>query len=438
MLTLPAILRQLNYVEDTVGADLGPADRRDVYLVDGTLPSALEICRGLPATAAKILTACDPGFAHRKHCAEAGIDAVIADPIDPRELADWLEHYDGGRGDGRATVLVVDDDDLAAEMVASMLATRDIDTEIVVDPTRVFDVLDRRSFDLILMDLDMPEVGGIDLARMIRLDRRHLSVPIVFLSAGGDTETQMLARRFGGDDFISKRTPRDLLGRLVELRVERARVLRALIERDGLTGLVDHRRFVERVGQELSRSRRTGNEGSLVMIDIDHFKAVNDTWGHQAGDLVLRRLATALVSWLRRTDVVGRYGGEEFGVLMLDTPPERALPVIDAFRRHFAALDTHFGEAAFRVTFSAGVAGMGRANDTAMLVAAADAALYRAKLEGRDRVVVAEADGARPAGEPTGSARGDRGPGPARAPEASSVDPAASRPATATSREMTP
>lgn len=395
MVVLPTILRQLNYVEDECGSDVEVEDRRDVYLVDGNLPAALEICHGLPATAGKILTARDPCFAYRKHCTEAGIDALITDPIDPRELADWLEHYDGRREEGRATVLIVDDDDLAAEAVASLLSTRAIDAEIVVDPSRVFEILDQRSFDLILMDLDMPEVGGIDLARMIRLDRRHLSVPIVFLSADGDTETQMLARRFGGDDFISKRTPRDLLGRLVELRVERARVLRALIERDGLTGLVDHQRFVERIGQELSRSRRTGNEGSLVMIDIDHFKAVNDTWGHQAGDLVLRRLAAALVSRLRRTDVVGRYGGEEFGVLMLDTPPDRAAPVIDEFRRHFGALEMMVGDASFRVSFSAGIAGMSTAADTAMLVSAADEALYRAKVGGRNRVVVAPSEDAR-------------------------------------------
>jgi len=395
MARLPTILRQLNYVDEAPGVVSSIGARRDVYLVDGRLSDSLEICRDLPAAAGKILTADNPTFADRKRSTEAGVDALIADPIDPRELGDWLEHFDDRGDGGRATVLIVDDDELAAEAVASLLAVRGIDVEIVVDPTQVFDVLHRCSFDLILMDLDMPHVDGIELARMIRLNRSHLSVPIVFLSAGGDTETQMLARRFGGDDFISKRTPRDLLGRLVELRVERARVLRTLIERDGLTGLVDHLRFVERVGQELARSRRTGNDCSLVMIDLDHFKTINDTWGHQAGDLVLRRLASALVSWLRRTDVVGRYGGEEFGVLMLDTPPERAAPVIDAFRRHFAALDMIVGDAAVNVTFSAGIAGLGQAADTATLVAAADEALYRAKIGGRDRVVVSDrrADG---------------------------------------------
>jgi diguanylate cyclase (GGDEF)-like protein len=164
-----------------------------------------------------------------------------------------------------------------------------------------------------------------------------------------------------------------------------------LIERDGLTGLIDHQRLIERIGQELSRSRRTGAECTLAMLDLDHFKQVNDTWGHQAGDLVLRRLANALTGWLRQSDVVGRYGGEEFAVLLLDTTPEQAAPVIDAFRRNFAALDIVVPGGTLSATFSAGLAGSRLATDTSALVSAADAALYRAKSEGRDRVVIAEA-----------------------------------------------
>ncbi len=394
MATIPATLRQLNFVEAPVAGRRDPAvshGEREVVLVDGTLDGALDLCGKLPPRVLKILTSTDGSFARRKRCTDAGVDALVADPIEPRELADWLDHFDD-RGDGECPkVLVVDDDELAAECVATMLAARGIETEVVADPTRVFDVLERASFDLVLMDLEMPHVNGIDLVRMIRLDRRHLSVPIVFLSAGGDAETQMLARRFGGDDFISKRIDHDLLARLVELRVERARVLRTLIERDGLTGLVDHLRFVERVGFELARSRRSGMPCTLVLIDIDHFKSVNDTWGHQAGDLVLRRLAAALVSRLRRTDVVGRYGGEEFGVLMLDTPADRAAPVVEAFRRHFSDCDMVLPEGTFRIGFSAGVADGRLAADTAAFVAAADGALYRAKSAGRGRVVVAEA-----------------------------------------------
>jgi diguanylate cyclase (GGDEF)-like protein len=235
----------------------------------------------------------------------------------------------------------------------------------------------------------MPQIDGVELARMIRQCRRHLSLPIAFLSAEDDLEAQLRARRFGGDDFISKRTDPSLLVRQVEMRLDRARVLRKMIERDGLTGLVNHTRFCERIAHELERCRRTGAECALVMIDLDHFKVVNDSWGHQAGDLVLRRLASELTSWLRRIDVVGRYGGEEFAALMLDTTPAQAMPVIDAFRRHFAGLDMATREGTFRVTFSAGIAGSAGAAGVPGFIAAADAALYLAKKTGRDRVATA-------------------------------------------------
>lgn len=386
---LPAILRQLNFVETTDGRLAGSSELREVWLIDGALDEALDLCRSLPDGNARILASETSSFTERRRCADAGADVMITAPIDPRELAAWIEHFDDHSGARRATVLIVDDDELSAECLAALLAARGIDAEIVGDPTRVFDVLDRASFDLVLMDLEMPEVNGIDLARMIRQDHRHLSVPIVFLSAGGDTETQILARHFGGDDFISKRIDRGLLVRLVALRVERARVLRALIERDGLTGLVDHARLIERLGQELARSRRTGTVCTLALIDIDHFKVVNDTWGHQTGDFVLKRLASSLSEWLRRTDVVGRYGGEEFAALMLDTTAEQAAPVIDAFRRHFSALDLTAHGTTFHVTFSAGIADSRDSADAAAFVAASDEALYRAKREGRNRIVLA-------------------------------------------------
>lgn len=387
---MPATLRELNYVEALSGPlPTSPRDR-EVYLIDGGLPEAFDLCRALPEAMPKILATARSGFDYRKLCADCGVDAVINDPIEARELADWLEHF-GDRGSTEhAAVLIVDDDELAAEAVAARLSSRGIAAEIVANPTRIFEALERHPFDLVLMDLNMPEANGIDVARMIRQDRRYLSLPVVFLASDDDTETQMRARRFGGDDFISKRVDPALLLRLVELRVDRARVLRTLIERDGLTGLMDHQRFIERLGQELARSRRTGTECTLAMLDLDYFKQVNDTWGHQAGDLVLRRLAASLTAWLRQTDVVGRYGGEEFAVLLLDTPPEQAAPVIDAFRRNFSTLDIAVPGGALRATFSAGIAAARDADDVTALISAADAALYRAKSEGRDRVVIAE------------------------------------------------
>lgn len=391
---LPPIIRQLNYAEAMPSLLSAPQAvspvEREVCLIDGSLDDAIVLSRALPAGVTKILTAENISFNLRQRCAEAGINVIISDPVDPHELADWLEYFEDRGKAERPHVLIVDDDLLAAECTAALLASRGIDAEIADDPEQALEALDRLSIDLVLMDLEMPRVSGVDLARMIRQDRRHLSVPIVFLSAEGDPETQMRARHWGGDDFISKRVAPDLLPRLVELRVERARVLRTLIERDGLTGLVDHRRFIERASQELARSARTGSECTLVMIDIDHFKSINDTWGHQTGDFVLRRLSTTLTSWLRRTDVVGRYGGEEFGVLMLDTPPDSCVSVIDAFREHFASLEFAAPNGTFQATISAGIAGSLGKTDTTALVAEADSALYRAKNGGRNRVVLAD------------------------------------------------
>jgi diguanylate cyclase (GGDEF)-like protein len=242
------------------------------------------------------------------------------------------------------------------------------------------------------MDLQMPGTDGIEIAKIIRQHQNHLSIPIVFLSSEEDKQVQMKARQFGGDDFISKRADLDALVSLIHLRVQRARVLRNLIERDGLTGLLNHRRFKERVGHELSRAKRTNLQFCIAMIDVDHFKNVNDTWGHPVGDKVLSILARALVGWVRKTDVVGRYGGEEFAVLLLDTSPDTIFEVMENFRKHFAKMVFDGQDEKFSLTVSIGVAGSDANSDSAALFAQADKAMYLAKSNGRDQVVIADTD----------------------------------------------
>ncbi len=157
---------------------------------------------------------------------------------------------------------------------------------------------------------------------------------------------------------------------------------------DGLTGLLNHSHLEERLETEIARSQRQGSPLVFAMIDIDHFKRVNDTWGHAAGDRVLRSLAKLLRQRLRRTDVAGRYGGEEFGVILTDTDVETALPLLDAIRRDFGAVQHTCGDTEFSVHFSAGLAGFPRHRSAGVLVNAADAALYVAKQAGRDRIVL--------------------------------------------------
>jgi len=202
-------------------------------------------------------------------------------------------------------------------------------------------------------------------------------------------ERQREARKIGGDDFISKPVDLEGLASLIVIRAERARVLRQVMDRDSLTGLLNHARFKDRVADELGRSRRTGSTFSLCLLDLDHFKRVNDTNGHLCGDRVLRTLAHSLQGTLRQTDVIARYGGEEFAVLLVGTDATRAQIVMDKVRTSFEQLKFDGPETSFSVTVSVGVSSEQMGSSVEGLIGRADEALYIAKDNGRNRVVIA-------------------------------------------------
>jgi len=391
------IMGPLNYSSNTIGGEQGDAagqtdDAGAIALIDGSIPNALSICENLGEDLPKILVSSEASFSFRARCARSHISTIINDPIEQAELIHWLEHLGGQISEQPASILLVDDDPIASAVYAEMLRASGMIVSILNDPLKIVQTIDGTFFDIIIMDLQMPNTDGIEIAKIIRQHQRHLSIPIVFLSSEEDKSIQMKARQFGGDDFLSKRADLDALVMLINLRVQRARVLRSLIELDGLTGLLNHRRFKERVGHEMARVNRTKLQFCVAMIDVDHFKKVNDTWGHPVGDQVLAILARTLVGWVRKTDVVGRYGGEEFAVLLLDTTPEAVFEVLENFRKHFAKIVFDGRPEQFSLTISIGVAGSASSKDAAGLFAEADRALYLAKNNGRDQVVLAQAD----------------------------------------------
>ncbi|MBO1073524.1 GGDEF domain-containing protein [Roseomonas marmotae] len=355
-------------------------------LVDEAVPGALEACRRLSGQYPVILLAEEGDFSTRLAAARAGVSAVMARPLEVNELADWLDHFAAQGVEAGYSILVVDDDPLLAQAYALALGRAGMRVTAVNDPRETMETLSALHPDLILMDVQMPEVDGIELARVIRQTRRYLSLPIVFLSAEQDRTRQLLARRLGGDDFIPKPVDLDRLVTLVRLRAERARSLRAVMESDSLTGLLNHARFKERLALELEQAQRQGTELSLAIIDLDRFKSVNDTHGHLVGDRVIRGLARSLQKHLRRTDVIGRYGGEEFAALLPSTLPGAAAARLNQIRERFAATPFDGMRGAFRVSFSAGIASSARHMTAEALISAADAALYAAKRAGRNRV----------------------------------------------------
>ncbi|MGQ9368594.1 diguanylate cyclase [Azospirillum sp. ST 5-10] len=328
-------------------------------------------------------------FAGRLAAVRAGCAGYLVKPVDGLDLVHVLDELTGRREAEPYRVLIVDDDRAVPEIFALALRRAGMEATVLNRPEGILEAMAEVSPDLVLLDMYMPGCNGVEIAQVLRQHRRFLATPIVFLSREGDRDLQLVAMRPGVDDFLTKPIGAGHLVDAVLLRAERGRALRAAMQSDSLTGLLNHAHFKQRLAGELVRARRVGAPLSVALIDLDHFKQVNDRYGHLAGDRVIRTLSRLLSRRLRRTDVVGRYGGEEFAVLLPDTHEATAVMVLDDVREAFARIVFTEGEASFSVTLSGGVSAYGEASTAtaASLLARADAALYAAKDAGRNRIL---------------------------------------------------
>ena len=319
----------------------------------------------------------------------AGGEAFFVKPFDVAELMDAIDRILGGGEQAAYRILVVDDAASLARLYASTLEQAGMIAQVVSNPLEVLEAMESFHPDLLLMDIYMPEISGVELARIIQQHRSYLGVPIVFLSAERDPVKQMEALGQGGDNFLTKPIEGAELVKAVSIRAHHYQTLRALMLKDSLTGLLNHSRLLEQLDHELRRAARLNQPLSVAMIDIDHFKSINDTWGHPVGDNVILTLARLLRERLRVSDVVGRYGGEEFMVVMPEAGLEDARRVIDSLRESFARISHRVGDKDFTVSFSAGIAQITPRCVDRSLMEKADQALYQAKHTGRNRVCIA-------------------------------------------------
>ncbi|MBF0371067.1 MAG: diguanylate cyclase [Magnetococcales bacterium] len=319
----------------------------------------------------------------------AGGAAFCPKPLDYSYLIDLLDDLTDDLPPESPRVLIIEDSASLAEVYAIILRGAGMETQQVLNPLETMEPLESFQPDLILMDIHMPHCSGIQLAAAIRQQKDFDSIPIVYLSGETDPGKQREAVAQGGDEFLTKPIQAVQLISSVKARIKRYRKLRSMMVRDSMTGLYNHARCKELMAFELERAKREKSPVAFAMLDIDKFKSVNDTYGHPTGDRVIKSLARLLKQRLRKTDIVGRFGGEEFAVILPKTGGKRALEIMNKLREAFGLIEHQHEETLFKKTFSCGIAVYPDFNDIKALSKGSDEALYTAKNGGRNRVVKA-------------------------------------------------
>ncbi len=331
-------------------------------------------------------------FASRARAARLGAEGYFLKPLDvPRLVNRMAQIFDQKRAPPQRVLIVDDDVELAAHYQLVLLAAG-MSAVVLDDPQDIIETVATVRPELVLMDLHMPNFTGPELAGVIRQHEHWVGMPIVYLSAETDVNLQNDAMSRGADDFLTKPISDAQLVAAVRVRVDRARQLDAQISKDSLTGLLKHASIKESLELEVQRARRVKKTVSVAMLDIDHFKSVNDTYGHAVGDVVISAIAMLLRQRLRQSDIVGRYGGEEFVAVLPECDVADARTLLDDIRERFAAVEFSHNGQTFTCTLSAGLATSmqhPQANGTELLVNA-DEALYAAKHGGRNQVRASE------------------------------------------------
>jgi diguanylate cyclase (GGDEF)-like protein len=309
----------------------------------------------------------------------------------------------------KSKILVVDDVAVNVQLLTTYLTSVGYNVIAARDGQEALEKAGSCNPDLVLLDVMMPKFNGFEVCERIKSNELTRIIPVIMVTALNEIEDKIKATEAGADDFISKPFNKlELLTRVksllrikelhdqLNIKIKELEIaqeqLRQLAITDGLTELFNHRYFKEHLEQELYRANRHHSEVSLIMIDIDHFKKYNDSYGHPAGDSLLRTVGKLLKENIRKIDLAARYGGEEFCLVLADTNKSSAGLVAEKMRRlvegySFDSLPHHASNG--RITISLGVATFpvdaGTTND---LVRLADQRLYNAKQLGRNQVVM--------------------------------------------------
>lgn len=305
----------------------------------------------------------------------------------------------------RVKVLIVDDTPENLEIAGRVLERNGYDIYVADSGRTALELLENVTFDLILLDIMMPDMDGYETCRMIKKNQRCKEIPIIFLTAKADSESVAKGYKVGSVDYIRKPfSSEELLARVnnhVALKLIREELekkntilkevckeLEIAASTDPLTKLLNRREMIRKLEQEKVRSERTQKPFSVVLADIDFFKDINDRYGHNCGDYLLQSVSSLLGSLLRKQDSVARWGGEEFLVLLPETPATGAMVIAEKLRSSVEMERFTKDLVEMRITMTFGVATTHENEKLDELIGRTDKAMYQGKDRGRNCTVV--------------------------------------------------
>jgi len=365
------------FIPDLEGCAYPPSDVASIMGLRTRFPTSYFFCLSVPSNLQSIVL-----------LERAGADACI--PASNRSSGVLPRILDLVQKDEEEThrVLVVEDSASATAVIQRALTQHGIESRAIDDPRKLLEAAADFRPDAILMDMYMPFCTGVEATSALRQIPEYHALPVIYLSSETDIAQQVEALRLGGDQFLTKPINPIILASVVRTKIQRYREMLYSGRHDSLTGLLNHSTAKMQLSQLLNDALPHGN---LVvgMIDIDHFKSINDNYGHPVGDQVIRSLAWLLRGRLRNSDLIGRYGGEEFIVALPESKIERAIALFNRIREDFSALPHTHANGSVQATFSCGLATLPGYASASELIEAADHALLEAKRRGRNRVLLA-------------------------------------------------
>lgn len=329
----------------------------------------------------------------RVEVARLGGNAFLEKPISPEEILKAVSYELNRTQKPEAKILIVDDDHQMLATLSALLTPWGFQVETLTDPQQFAQTLTLSIPDLLILDIEMPGFNGIELCQVVRGDPRWRELPVLFLSTHHDADIIHQVFTVGADDYVQKPIiGPELIARILN-RLERTRILKRFAEIDELTGTATRHKSILDLERLLHLAERQNQPLCFMILDLDHFKKVNDQYGHEAGDRILGQFGRHLKQFFRSEDIVARWGGEEFILGLYGMTREQGAKRLNEFLKVWCQQKfTGANDQKFQVTFSAGVAEYSQdGTNLQTLYSAADAALYQAKARGRNQVLISSA-----------------------------------------------